>query len=173
MQNRNLRHIFLNPEFLVRLFLALAWLAGIILGFYFPFSEPDRIASMMRRLPCEPVSIVGLVACVGIPFTASILCLYFSAPYILIAIAFLKAFSTGLCMAALQLAYGDATWLANWLLCFCDSCFTPLLLWFMYRCVGRDTPKRRVPAVLLVIAIAFVCADYCIVSSFTRSIFHH
>ena len=171
MQNQLFRRAFLSPDFLFRMLLGTAWVLGLIIGYYFPFSDPDMIASLMRRLVVQPVSIVGVVACIGIPFTASILCYRYSAPYYLIAIAFLKAFLTGLCIAAIRLAFGDAAWLCRWLVAFSDSCISAPLLWYWYRCTGKGNRQDRLTGALIVIAIVICCVDSCFISQFSLSLF--
>lgn len=120
--------------------LALFWSAGLFAGFIFYRNTGNSSVSLMcGALNCA-VSIVSLLSVILLPFLLSAFAVYFSRPYLLLVIAFVKAFSLAFVSAGLNTAFGAAGWLAQLLLMFSDCCTVPIL-WLYWLRYGEKSCK--------------------------------
>lgn len=147
--------------------LACAWLLGLVSGAVLSIFAGDPLFSMMRAAASSCVSIPGLLSATLLPLLFSAFAVYISKPWLLIPIAFGKAFLFSYLSVGVMIAFGSAGWLIWWLLMFSDSCSLPLLWWFWLKAVSqpRGSLIRRTGFALAAAAV-IGSVDYCIVSPF-------
>ena len=120
------------------LFLAFAFISGLLMGCVIQLSAEFDSYSWMRGTPDAPVSIVGLLSVILLPFLFSAFAVYSSQRWLLIPIAFCKALSFALVACGIGAAYGSAGWLMRILLMFTDIFSLPLLVLFWVRYCGGE-----------------------------------
>lgn len=146
------------------LVLAFSWTLGLVLGLLCAESAGDAFASLVRAAGDSRVSIFGLLATVMLPFLLSA----FSSrgPWVIIVIAFLKAFLVCYTGYGVMMAFGGAGWLVRLLLLFSQCCTVPVLYWFW---IDRLISQRKhwirtaLPVLVVLIIGSF---DYYVVSPF-------
>lgn len=111
-----------------RILIAILWILGLFLGMFCAVYAGDSLSSLMLGLPELPMSIVGLLCGMLMPFLLIAFALAFQLPWLLYMISFGKSFAFGFCAAGLQIAFGSAGWLARCVWMFTDLCATPLIL---------------------------------------------
>ena len=116
--------------------LALAFLSGLLVGCVIQLSAEFDSLSWMRGMADAPVTIVGLLSVVFLPFLFSAFAVYASQRWLLFPIAFCKALSFALAACGISIAYGSAGWLMRFLLMFTDILSLPLLAFFWLRYSG-------------------------------------
>lgn len=151
--------------------LALFWCVGLFFGIYTACSFNDAFVPLMRAAVQCRVSIVGLLLILFLPFLFAAFAVYFSQPWLLLVIGFVKAFSFGFCCFAAQSCFGSAGWLVRLLLLFSDSCMLPVLCWFCVRHISGDLMAIRKDLILaLALAIVVGSIDYYWVSPFLAAL---
>lgn len=138
------------PRRFLAVVLAFAWCAGLLLGaFTAGFADDSFFSTMRAALDCR-VSISGLMAVTLLPLLFSAFAVFISCNWLLIPIAFLKAFSFSYMGAGLMAAFGDSGWLLMLLWMFSDCFVVPLLLWLWISACSatRETALRRTAALL-------------------------
>jgi len=113
-------------------FLAFFFLWGLVCGVSACRGCGPEFAALMRGLPWEAVSIVGLILCLLFPFLISFASWVLD-PVLLFPICFCRAFLFGFVHFGLFLSLGDGGWLLRWLVLFSDSISLPLLYCFWHR----------------------------------------
>lgn len=165
---------FDNSFVVRRLFLAVFWVFGLLIGLYISFRTPILFFSLMRTYAYERVSILGLVLIVSFPLILSAIAVRFSTPLLFLPVAFLKAFCFSYCSNGIVLAFGSAGWLVRWLFVFSDSCAVIVLFWFWIRNIAGDRGLFTRDFFIGVLSIIlFCCIDYFVVSPFTAILFKH
>ncbi len=112
--------------------LFLCWIVGFVLGFGFHFTCSSYIIPMMRSVLNQPVSIVGMLASVFLPFCFTYISVITNKPIYILIVSFIKAMSFAFAGAALSDLYDSATWLVRFLFLFSDYCLLPFLFWLWY-----------------------------------------
>lgn len=115
-----------------KLFLVIVWLTGFGSGIY-TAAHADSLISLMRACCDAGVSIVGLLFVPFFPFLISAYAVYFSQPWLLRAVAFIKSFLFACCSCIVLKAFGAAGWLLWPMLQFTDLMTLPLLCRFQIR----------------------------------------
>ena len=137
---------------------AIGWVTGLILGIVLSY-RTDFIASLMRGILSEPVSIVGLFAVSLLPYFLTALAVFVSKPGWVPIIAFCKAFCFGFCAAAMDRCFGSTSWLLRFLIMFSDIYTSPVLLWVWFGCGKGEASKGRFlicgAALLLILAMDY------------------
>lgn len=109
--------------------LVFCWLFGLIVGYCLlePFFLP-----LMRSFALQPVSIVGYLVSLFLPFICSYVAIISDKPIIIMVVCFLKAVAFGFTGALISQFFYSASWLVRLLLMFSDSWFLIILfiLWF-------------------------------------------
>lgn len=109
--------------------LVFCWLFGLIVGYCLlePFFLP-----LMRSVALQPVSIVGYLVSLFLPFVGSYVAIISDKPIIIMIVCFLKAVAFGFTGALISQFFYSASWLVRFLLMFSDSWFLFVLfiLWF-------------------------------------------
>ncbi len=138
-------------------FLASAWLLGLVSGSFFSVSAGNSFLLTMRAAASSHVSIFGLLASILLPLLFSAFAVYISQPWLLVPIAFGKAFFFSYLALAVLSAFGSAGWLIRWLLMFSDSLSLPVLWWYWLRAVsGRRKFADTAAAFLAALVIGSV-----------------
>lgn len=146
-------------------FLAFGWILGLVSGFLFSLYAGDSLSTTMRAAASGCVSIPGLLSAIFLPLLFSAFAVYISQPWLLIPIAFGKAFLFSYLGVGVMAAFGSAGWLIRWLLMFSDSCSLPLLWWYWLRAVsGQRCFAVRNTAAAFAVALIIGSVDYCMVS---------
>lgn len=133
-----------------RFLLAFCWIAGLIGGIGLCHRAGPSLVSWMRGVWDRPVSIGRLFAITELPFLLSALAVYASHPRLLYGLAFARGLTLSFVAVAVQLSWGQAGWLARWLLCFGSFCSAPVLYGYWLRHIGRRRAFSFWEAALLV-----------------------
>lgn len=156
-----------GPRRVNAIILAFALLTGFTLGAYTAtLAEPSSF-SLMRTASESCVSIVCLLPALLLPFLFSAFAVYISQYWLLIPIAFTKAFFFSYLSAASLLLFRGSGWLVQLLLMFTDCLSMPVLCWFWLRTctVSRESVLRSFVSAALVV-IGIICLDYQFISPF-------
>ena len=147
--------------------LALAFLAGLLVGCFFHTPAELDSVSWMRRVAEAPVSVVSLLSVTLLPFLFSAFAVYVSQYWLLVPIAFWKAMSFSRVACWITAAYGSAGWLMRFLLMFTDLFTLPLLVLFWLRYGGKGRRLTALSALLYcMVAVAIGSIDFWIISPF-------
>lgn len=149
------------------LYLALCWIAGLLMGSLLAIGAGNAFSSWMRTADLGCVSIVSFVTVLFLPFLFSAFAVMISRPQLLLLICFLKAFSFGFCASGITQCFQSAGWLVRGLLLFSDGCLLPVLLWFWVRHID-GTQRVTTSEMLACAALTFLVGsvDRCLVSPF-------
>ncbi len=159
---------------LFNILLALIWILGIILGFYFAFQATVSVSHLMLSVIDSRLSIVGLLFVLIFPLLFVFVVLRLSRPLLVLPVIFTKAFFFSCCVFSVAFASGDAGWLVRWLFIFSDSCSVIVLLWFSFRNMAENREGLRTDFLIsLIISAAIGCIDYFLVSPFAMMLFDH
>lgn len=163
---RFLRHDFsLDPRKVGLWILAFSFAAGLAAGSFSCSSAEFNSVSWMRGAADSPVSIVGLLGVICLPFIFSAAAVFMNQIWLLIPIAFCKALSFIQVSLGISKAYGSAGWLMRFLLMFADIVCLPVLVFFWVR-FGFCRKPMSCWTVLsfLGIAACIGCFDFCVIS---------
>ena len=154
-----------------RFFLACTWIFGLISGAVCSVHSGIFLTSLMRTAVHGSVSIVGLMSAGLLPLLFSAAAVFISKIWLLIPVAFCKAFLYAYFAAGLMAAYGNAGWLVRILFMFSDYVMLPVLWWYWMSVLdGRDRLFYRKSAVACAAALMIGCFDFYIVSPFLASL---
>lgn len=149
------------------LFLAFFWILGILTGIRISLQAGSPFLSLMRRAFCSPVSIVGLLSGVSLPFLFSAFAVFLSKPQLVQFFSFFDGILYGtISLCAIRSSF-DAGWLVQPLFCFSLLLSAPLSYWFRLRCLSEDSkPSAEEVFFFLSLAVLVGCYDYSCVSPF-------
>ena len=153
------------------LFLAFAWIFGLVAGTVFSLSANGAFLAMMRSAVFSRASIVSLLSTLALPVLFSAFAVYISQPLLLIPAAFCKAFLFSSLSSGLLAAFGSAGWLICLLFMFSDILTLPLLWSFWLKslsCSRRSAIRSAVPVLITTVIIG--CAEYRFISPFLATI---
>ena len=147
--------------------LACSFLAGLLSGACVSIAASKSLLPMMLAAANSCVSISGLLSAMLLPLLFSAFAVYIRQNWLLIPIAFVKAFLFAFLGIGVMSAFGNAGWLVRWLLMFSDSLTLPLLWWFWLRAFSSGrTDALRFAALVAVAAVLIGSLDYSVVSPF-------
>ena len=151
--------------------LASSWFLGLVLGIVFSIAAGDPLVSLMRTAVNSRVSISGLLTAILLPFLLSAFAVIFHESWLLILIAFLKAFMFSFVGFGVTVAFRSAGWLVRLLLMFGDCCSLPVLFWYWSRHVGVQE-SSSFSAIVVPFALLFCIGsfDFCVVSPFLATL---
>ncbi len=150
-----------------RFLLACMWLSGLLCGTLVYLSAEDSLISQMRSCVYAPVSIIGLLCGILLPFLFSAFAVYFSMPVLLFPICFGKAFLFSYISAGILFAFGSAGWLIRYLVLFGDCVSTPVLYWFWLRNLPGSHTRHTGESVFIVsLLILAGSIQYSVISPF-------
>lgn len=150
--------------------LAFALLLGYLLGsICVDFMNPDLFL-LMRIGAKAGVSIVCLLPVLLLPFLFSAIAVFIGLKWLVIPVAFLKAFLFSYLCCHILTLFPDSGSLFAVLFLFSDILSLPVMCWFWIRCIcGRDVGARAVMVVILAISgIGFL--NYQVISPFLASL---
>lgn len=117
--------------------LGIAWCLGLVFGVLASASAGHILIPIMRGVVTAPVSIIGLLIGVYLPFLLSVLAVRFCRPGI-----YVLAISKGFCFSftgfSVWLAFGNAAWLISALLLFSEWMLLPVLYLFWLRHISGE-----------------------------------
>lgn len=165
---------FLHSHNFRRGLVALFWITGLLLGYYFSLHIPPETASSICTITSAPVSFAGLFFSQIIPFVLTAVFVWFRISVLILPVVFLKAVSFSFSSSALALSFWDAGWLLYRFYTFADSWSVIILLWLWYSCADREVSNFNSRLLLSVITTSCGCCfDYFIVSPFLLALFKH
>ena len=150
--------------------LAFTLLLGYLLGSFCVGCAESSLFLLMRTGAKAGVSIVCLLPVLILPFLCSAIAVYIGLKWLIIPIAFLKAFLFSYLCCHILMLFPDSGSLFTVLFLFTDILSLPLLCWFWFRCIcSREVGIRTVLAVILNISgIGFL--NYQVISPFLASL---
>lgn len=158
---------FLHPHFLTISrkpsipVLAFVWILGLLSGCLLSARAGTSFFLTMRTADFRGVSIIGLLSVFVLPLLFSALAVFIDQIWLLVPIAFAKAFCFSFLAFGITAAFDGAGWLIRWLLMFSDCCSLPLLWWYWLRSVsGSDVHYARGTIACFAAALAVGCVDY-------------
>ena len=147
------------------------WFMGLIFGGLLSSGCVSLFSNWMRAAYFADVSIVWLFAALLLPFLLSSLAVYFHQKWLLLPLAFLKAFLFGFSFCGIGSCCGRAGWLVCLLLFFSEIILFPLLFFFLKRCFFRFSvfsfSELSVYAAFVFLVASF---DRCVISPFLASL---
>ena len=155
-----------NPYPITVLFLAAFWILGLLAGRLCWMSSDTSYFLMMCEAARQPVSIVGLVASVLLPFLFSSFVVHIRKPKLIYLISFCKAIMFSISLAGARCAFGSSAWLVGFLLLFSDICFCPVLCWFWIRRLWDSSSHLQDACICSASAALIGSVDLCVVSPF-------
>lgn len=157
-----------------RLSVAVFWIAGLTLGCYLASVTSSVPPSFAHRLSTQQLSALPLLISLLLPLLLSFFAVELRARYLILPIAFFKAFFFGFCGVYLILAFGDAGWLLRRFYMFSGFCTVVIQLWFWIRYIAGDTTQLKVHFHCCTLLIFLACLiDFSIVSPFVKMLFHN
>lgn len=163
-------HFLQYPRRVAAIILALAFCMGLLLGAYIATLTDPSYFLMMRTAVSSRVSITGLLPALLLPFLFSAFAVYLSQIWLLIPIAFTKAFFFSFLSTGFLILSPGSGWLMRMLFMFTDCLSLPVLCWFWLRaCGGEGVSLRGVLSVFLVIS-GIGCLDFQFISPFLVSL---
>lgn len=145
--------------------LALCCVIGSALGVLFTVTIGEPYLLLMRRAVRCPVSIVGSIVAVAIPFLVSCILLIHSKPWLIYCIMtthFLAFTAVGF---AVMQCFGSACWLIRYLLQFPNLCLMPLLI-YVALCTFSGNTGRNLMVFCTSFAIFIGMVNYFWISPF-------
>lgn len=150
--------------------LAFTWIFGLVFGLLTVVSAGPSFFALMRSAPECPVSIVGITVSWFLPFLITAIAVFISRLWLLIPVAFLKAFLQMYVSAGVALTFGSGGWLISVLFLFTDYISCTVLIWIWIRLVleGRMMMLHRVCAGFVFLVSSYF--DYRFVSPFLTNL---
>ena len=155
--NHRLSHIPVRT-----LLLAIAWISGILIGFY----AARGTVHFAIVLPITGFGLSGYFLVIALPVIISTVSIRCFLPLILVPLAFTDAFIFAYCSYFIQFSFGNSGWLFRWMLMFSDSAMAVILLLFWIRNVDGHRSRRKDLKILYFISGLIGCIDYFVVSPF-------
>ena len=149
------------------LILACILLLGYLIGTFLATETPVAYFSLMRSAVNSPVSIVGSLVSVFLPFLLAFAAVHYGKPALLFIILFCKATLFAHGSMCCYLAFGSGGWLVRLLLQFSDILMFPVLCRFTILYLGQPKPLRRRDTLISTDAAAFVViVNFCFISPY-------
>ena len=152
------RHYFRSPRRVCAVILAFALLLGVFLGGVCSGLAEPVLFQLMRTAAESRVSIVRLLPVILLPVIVSAFAVYIGLYWLLIPIAFSKAFLFSFLCSGILVLYPGSGPLFAILFLFVDVLSLPVLCWCWFRCIrSREAGLRALgPAVLLILGIGIL-----------------
>lgn len=148
------------------------WVLGLLTGCILVKKAATSSFSQMRMLVNSHVSIFSVLLITFFPLVISAIALWFSKPWLLLPLAFTKAFLFGFVSSCVMVAFGNAAWLVRWFVLFTDSVMSVCYLWLWL----KEGTSDNINGLLLtsIFASIVVCSlDYFAVSPYLCMLFDH
>ncbi len=149
-------HYFRNRSIAFHFAFISVWLIGLTIGVLLSVYTPTDIRDVVYSLPEGNVSAFALFAANTIPLLFCVVLFQFARPTCAMPVLFLKSLVFAYSSQSIVLAYGNAGWLARWILTMSSSCSAVLLLLFC--CINFDKQGSRLfsSAILTIVIIAIL-----------------
>ena len=148
-------------------FLALSWLAGLMLGVVLFVHTDGCFSSLMRGALDDTVSIVVRISVAVLPFLFSAFAVYIFKPGLLLPVCFLKAFAFSFVSVGVLSSFGSGGWALRWLLMFTDILSLPVLYFYWRQHISGDVCfSGSGTFFMLSLLILIGCIDCCCISPF-------
>lgn len=143
------------------------WISGLLVGFVLAFLCRGKIIGLVPIIYPAFLSAPGKFLLSLIPFLLSAYAVIFSHPKWMFWICGIKAICFAVCSFLLCLCYGQAGWLARWLIMFFDTCSIPLLFCYWLWSFTENKSKNVYMHVIFALTIAAILIiDYRIVTPY-------
>lgn len=120
------------------------WCFGFLLGIIAGSSADPSVLSLMRWDGNHPMSIVGLLSTLCLPYLLTGFAVLYRIPRFLIIVLFLKSFLLGFCCMILKLGFTEIHWIYKSLLLFTDFFSLLILTALWLRCVDCGCRVRHI-----------------------------
>ena len=154
------------------LFLFIAWILGLLVGYSVFFTNESFFLSLMPGAVTEPMSIVGLFAVIFLPLFFSYYSFLTDKPVIVLIVCFFKSAAFSFSGILVSHYFISASWLVLFLYLFSDTCCLAALsiLWVRrFCCVNISGFGDVLNCALFGLGVAAV--DYFAVSPFLECLF--
>lgn len=143
------------------------WIFGIAFGCILGSEIHRNAASWMRTAPVCCVSIVSVLAVSLLPFLLTAFAVYFSQTWLILPLAFYKAFSFSFFSVITIFVFEGGGWLIRLLMMFPNIALVALLflLWLRVLCGKCDQPYRNI-LICSGISTAITLFDYLCISPY-------
>ena len=148
----------------------LSFFLGHLLGVLCSGSASEPFLSGMHTAAGCRVSIIGLLSSVGLPFLLAAWAVYIRCPFLLVPIAFGKAFSFSCVGYRICTAWGDAGWLVAGLMMFGTLFSMPVLCWYCRCHIGGRDFSWVLFFMALACLVVIGIVDYCWIAPFLINI---
>lgn len=144
------------------LVLAVSWIGGLLCGILCYSVSPGEINSLVHRAVFCSASIVGLLNATLIPFLLSILLIFLSKSWIVVAVCFAKAFLFSYVSIGCLLNLGSGGWLFRYFLLFSDCTVLPFVYLSWLHGIASSIRLRWVVtcAILICVLVLVTFLDY-------------
>ena len=141
----------------IGLALALCSVVGSAIGVLLAATMGELYFLMMRSVTYNPVSIVGSIVSVFVPFFVSLYFIYHSKPWLIYCILTLHFSGFASVGSVIRDAFGSAGWLICFLLQFPIICIMPLLIYAALHILeGKKQHRLIVYSILIVCIVGMV-----------------
>lgn len=142
------------------------WAIGLFAGVCISFACKPHF-SLMLSVFYQPVSIVGLLACIYLPLFVSYVSIISHNPIWFFAICLFKAIAFGFCCGFISSTYHTAAWLIRYLFLFSDGSFLFWLLWLWLRFYDLNQEScRHLFFTCCFVGAIIAVVDYFVISPF-------
>lgn len=149
--------------------LALCAVFGTGFGVFFAASTGNSYILLMRMAASRPVSIVGTLVAVIVPFLVSVFLITHSKPWLVYLICGTRLFLFSAAGWAIARSFGSAGWLVRLTLQFPDLCLIPVLILFSIRALtGGGSRRYTLRCILFSAAVGMIY--YCMISPFLANL---
>ena len=148
------------------------WLLGLLSGGFLYCCSKPPVSSWMCSLLVQPVSIVGLVMVLFLPYFLTCLSFLINRPLILMTVCYIKAASYFYTLCVLYHLFDSAAWIIGVLSLFSDSLF--MIVLFSFWLTGlkdRYISHTRAPLVCLFTGLLIAASDLYIISPYLQGLF--
>lgn len=152
-------------------FLRISWCLGLLAGVFTAGLASDSLSLTMHTAVRSCVSIAGLLATISLPFLLSAFAVSIGGAWLLIPIAFMKAFVFTFLGFGLMTAYHSAGWLLRILFMFADCCSMPLLYnYWLKLCSGASKSPWLSATAHLIPTLLIGYFDFRLISPFLATL---
>ena len=143
------------------------WFLGLVFGCYFSVLLEPYFLSLMHSYLIQPVSIVGLCACIFFPLLLTYFSLFTDRTVLILAVCFSKALAFAFSASLIIRYFGEAGWLMQCLVLFSDTCYSLVLMALWLYCLqALALAKYKSLCVCSILALLIAATDYYIISPY-------
>ena len=150
--------------------LALILLSGYVSGGFCSIYADASLFQLMRTGAVCRVSIVSVLAVVLLPFLISVAVSRTGLSWLIIPLAFTKAFLFSYLCCAISVNFPGSGFLFSVLFLCSDYLAMPILCWFWYRCFCNNQAEIRAMISTFVLIAGIVIFDHQVISPFLASL---